>query len=166
MSQMHEATTAVSRGADIAKDDLFGEYIRPAFSPRSSNLSSRRCFSPRSQLHFDTEGSALKRTNTDQTQMGGINNDIATQTEGVELNPSGKSNNLAKKLDIVSADNKVKASMLERLEEPIGVLLEKEPGSFHMTLDNLDEIVELLSMKNWTRKLQRKPRPSINVNEE
>lgn len=56
--------------------------------------------------------------------------------------------------------------MLERLEEPIGVLLEKEPGSFHMTLDNLDEIVELLSMKNWTRKLQRKPRPSINVNEE
>ena len=80
MSQMHEATTAVSRGADIAKDDLFGEYIRPAFSPRSSNLSSRCCFSPRSQLHFDTEGSSLKRTNTDQTQMGGINNDIATQT--------------------------------------------------------------------------------------
>lgn len=145
------------------KDELLGDYHRVMFSPRSSNLSSRRCFSPRSNF-FESEASGMKKCTASHARLSSMGNDISVQTEPTDCH-SPRSTNQLRKLEVMIADNKVKCSIIAQLEHSIGLLLEKQPGCLHLTLDTLEDVIEQINPKHWQRRLQRKPRSSCRTTE-
>lgn len=46
------------------------------------------------------------------------------------------------------ADCLVKASIIEKVESTVAEVLDKQPGSIHFTLENVDRIMQILSSKH------------------